>query len=142
MDLSTYSSFDNDTNENRPSTKEMVAYMLTVLMEYEKSLGNKQDPKVNPMSGRVVMELGDGRMYEIPEHIQRHAIEEYAKMKQEEPEYNRLMNLRRYIPNVMPPKQCKKTTIILILLFLAILYFLYKYMNDNVGEYEGIRFNE
>lgn len=67
--------------ENYVSVEEMMNHMFSVLTEYDRCLDNKQDAKVNPMSGRVMMRVKNGITFEIPENIQKMAIAKYMGMK-------------------------------------------------------------
>src|SRR5688500_853423 len=84
-----YKMFDNkmplDETENTeaPTEEEMIRYMFNILNEYNRSLNAGTEPTVDPLNGRVVMRLRNGRTYEIPERIQRFAIARYVEATRE-----------------------------------------------------------
>jgi hypothetical protein len=152
-----YKMFDNkmdfkESPKSTPSLQEMLKHMFIILMEYEKSMDDKQDAAINPMNGRVTMQLRDGTIFEIPENIQRIAIVKYLEMKNNpnlqkalEPEIDTIASKPQ--PQIQVEKQkCakRKSTlkkIVYAILIIAILFALYKYFNNNDDEvYSGINF--
>jgi hypothetical protein len=71
----------HDSITNHVSVNDMMQYMFAILVEYDRCLSNKVDAKINPMSGRVMMSVGNGLKFEIPEDIQKLAIVKYLEMK-------------------------------------------------------------
>lgn len=65
--------------ENYVSVDDMMKHMFAVLVEYDRCLDKKQDAKVNPMSGRILMRVSNGLTFEIPENIQKIAIAKYLE---------------------------------------------------------------
>lgn len=72
--------YHNDIT-NYVTVEEMMDYMLSVLTEYERCMSEKQDARINPMSGRVQMKLKNGLTFELPQNIQKLAIVKYMEMK-------------------------------------------------------------
>jgi hypothetical protein len=69
-----------DSITNHVSVEEMMKHMFDVLAEYDRCLSKKQDAKVNPMAGRVIMRVSNGTTFEIPENIQKLAIARYLEI--------------------------------------------------------------
>jgi hypothetical protein len=66
---------------NFVTVEQMMEHMFAVLAEYDRCMANKQDAKINPMTGRVSMRVQNGLSFEIPENVQKLAIVEYLEMK-------------------------------------------------------------
>jgi hypothetical protein len=71
----------HDDITNHVSVDDMMNHMFHILEEYERCMSEKQEAAVNPMSGRVMMNVGNGLTFELPENIQRIAIAKYLEMK-------------------------------------------------------------
>ena len=131
----------NSENAAQPSEEEMIRYMFKILTEYNRSISEGQEPAINPLNGRVTMQLSNGQVYEIPEKLQRFSIARYmqavnaANQQQVGAEAQRPTFRRRAdedIDVVKKDVESKKfMNIVSILLIAAIVYLLYKYFTKN-----------
>jgi len=146
-----YTMFDSkmELNEQRESPvdeNDMMAYMFGVLKEYERCLSNGEDAKVNPMSGRVQMQLQDGSSVDVPEHIQRSAIAQFLEMKKNNVVAPQQVQLeesmpQRFINKVTPTtRKGKIVTVVAIVLLVVILYMLYKYIHKDEMDFDEFDF--
>jgi hypothetical protein len=122
--------------------KDMLRHMFLILIKYDKAMSEGQDAEINPMSGRIIMNLEDGNSMEIPESIQRLAIVKFLEMKTAQ-------KIQQSTPKPAPKKQVVKQQksdddnnmmpMVYVVLVVAIIFMLYKYFTQ-ADNYAGVRF--
>jgi len=55
--------------------------VILLLDEFHDKVSRGETPEINPMKERIIMQTDEGKAFEIPEDIQRMAIEKWLSMK-------------------------------------------------------------
>lgn len=57
--------------------------VITLLDDYDEKTARGEKPDINPMKEKIIIRTNDGKAFEIPEDIQRAAIEKWLAIKNE-----------------------------------------------------------
>jgi len=129
-DFKTYDQPPLKTDTNKVSREEMIRYMFKILEEYDRSMSIGHDPEINPMSGRISMQLNDNTSIDIPENVQRYAISLYVDMKKNknsnETVFNTIEDDTKSVLDQIIKNKKMILTIFVVILVCITLYILYQ----------------
>lgn len=133
-----YTMFENkaevkqfDSIYNHVSVNDMYNHMYNVLKEYEYKLSKGEDATINPMSGRVHM-FFNGVMFEIPEMIQKNAMEQYLNSKYAEVNNSQPVKVVESDVEAVEKFMLNKNHILYIIIICLIVWYVYKHHYKNM----------